>query len=164
MATGQGDMKQEKKAVDAGVSSFVAKPFNKDELATKIEEAFGILQEEEVVPTAEERESSRAASGKITLRVAHIQITDHLILGVLKHLLEKGEFKAETFELETRCMPGWNPVRDALRKGTVDAACNSRPHCHGSLRVRRTGQARPPGPQEREHLRPEPDRPLPRPL
>jgi chemotaxis signal transduction protein/ABC-type nitrate/sulfonate/bicarbonate transport system substrate-binding protein len=123
MATGQGDMKQEKKAVDAGVSSFVAKPFNKDELATKIEEAFGILQEEEVVPTAEERESARAESGKITLRVAHIQITDHLVLGVLKHLLEKGEFKAETFELETRCMPGWNPVRDALRKGTVDAAC-----------------------------------------
>jgi chemotaxis signal transduction protein/ABC-type nitrate/sulfonate/bicarbonate transport system substrate-binding protein len=123
MATGQGDMKQEKKAVDAGVSSFVAKPFNKDELMAKIEEAFGIAQEEEEAPTAEERESERAASGKVTLRVAHIQITDHLVLGVLKHLLDKGQWKAETFELETRCMSGWNPVRDALRKGTVDAAC-----------------------------------------
>jgi chemotaxis signal transduction protein/ABC-type nitrate/sulfonate/bicarbonate transport system substrate-binding protein len=123
MATGQGDMKQEKKAVDAGVSSFVAKPFNKDELASKIEEAFGILQETEAVPTVQERESARASTGKITLRVAHIQITDHLILGVLKHLLEKGDLKAETFELETRCMAGWNPVRDALRNGTVDAAC-----------------------------------------
>ncbi len=163
MATGQGDMKQEKKALDAGVSSFVAKPFNKDELAAKIEESFGILQEEESVPTAEERESDRARSGKVTLRVAHIQITDHLVLGVLKHLLETGEARAETFELETRCMPGWNPVRDALRKGTVDAACILGPiamdlfafetplrmillaHKNGSIFVRnRTGAYRPP--------------------
>jgi chemotaxis signal transduction protein/CheY-like chemotaxis protein len=163
MATGQGDMKQEKKALEAGVSSFVAKPFNKDELAAKIEEAFGILQEEEQVPTAEERESARARSGKVTLRVAHIQITDHLVLGVLKHLLETGEARAETFELETRCMPGWNPVRDALRKGTVDAACILAPiamdlfafdtplrmillaHKNGSIFVRnRTGAYRPP--------------------
>jgi len=163
MATGQGDMKQEKKALDAGVSSFVAKPFNKDELASKIEEAHGILQQEEKIPTAEERESDRVRSGKVTLRVAHIQITDHLVLGVLKHLLETGEARAETFELETRCLPGWNPVRDALRKGTVDAACILAPiamdlfafetplrmillaHKNGSIFVRnRTGGYRPP--------------------
>jgi chemotaxis signal transduction protein/ABC-type nitrate/sulfonate/bicarbonate transport system substrate-binding protein len=123
MATGQGDMKQEQKALDAGVSSFVTKPFNKDELMVKIEEAFGFAKEEDIVPTAEERELARAASGKLTLRVAHIQITDHLVLGVLKTLLEKGQYSSESFELETQCMPGWNPVRDALRKGTVDAAC-----------------------------------------
>jgi chemotaxis signal transduction protein/ABC-type nitrate/sulfonate/bicarbonate transport system substrate-binding protein len=123
MATGQGDMKQEQKALDAGVSSFVTKPFNKDELMEKIEEAFGLVKEEELLPTAEERELARAASGKLTLRVAHIQITDHLVLGVLKSLLENGELTAETFELETQCMPGWNPVKDALKKGTVDAAC-----------------------------------------
>ncbi len=32
MATGQGDKAQEKKAVDAGVNAFVAKPFNEEEL------------------------------------------------------------------------------------------------------------------------------------
>ena len=42
MATGEGDLKQEKKAVDAGVSSFIAKPFNSDELKKKIDQAFGI--------------------------------------------------------------------------------------------------------------------------
>ena len=45
MATGQGEKKQEKKAVEAGVSSFVAKPFNNDELNQKIEEALGIQSE-----------------------------------------------------------------------------------------------------------------------
>lgn len=123
MATGQGDTKQEQKALDAGVSSFVTKPFNQDELMAKIEEAFGLIKEDENLQSAEERELARATSGKLTLRVAHIQITDHLVLGVLKSLLQKGEFQAETFELETRCMPGWNPVKDALKRGAVDAAC-----------------------------------------
>jgi len=122
MATGQGDMKQEKKALDAGVSSFVAKPFNEDELMAKIEEALG-PGKKGPESTGEGRELMRSSSGKLILRVAHIQITDHLVLGVLKSLLKRGELKAETFELETRCLPGWNPVRDSLRSGEVGAAC-----------------------------------------
>ena len=121
MATGQGEKKQEKKAIDAGVSSFVAKPFNADELKDKIEEAFGIVDE-----TPKESESAKrsrkSASGKVRLNVAHIQITDHLILGVLKHLIETKEIAPQHFELETQCLPGWNPVQQALEKGTVDAA------------------------------------------
>ena len=121
MATGQGEKKQEKKAVEAGVSSFVAKPFNNDELNSKIEEALGIEQqaddggEKQIQPKI-------SKSGKVRLNVAHIQITDHLILGVLKHLIEKKEMTPRHFELETHCMAGWNPVQDALEKGTVDAA------------------------------------------
>ena len=122
MATGEGDMKQEKKAVDAGVSGFIAKPFNADELKKKIDQAFGMGEKEE--ETAEKEKTPRkTASGKVRLKIAHIQITDHLILGALKHLINNGDLTPKNFELETECMPGWNPVQEALGKGTVDAAC-----------------------------------------
>lgn len=121
MATGQGDKGQEQKALTAGVSSFVGKPFNADELKAKIDEAFGMKPQEE--ETAGQREIEVTSSGKAVLKVAHIQITDHLVLGVLKHQIEKGELKPGHFELETQCMAGWNPVQQALEKGTVDAAC-----------------------------------------
>jgi chemotaxis signal transduction protein/ABC-type nitrate/sulfonate/bicarbonate transport system substrate-binding protein len=121
MATGQGEKKQEKKAVEAGVSSFVAKPFNQDELNRKIEEALGVSPEIEAEAQKESRPKI-SNNGKVRLNVAHIQITDHLILGVLKHLIEKKEMTPRYFELETHCMSGWNPVQESLEKGTVDAA------------------------------------------
>ncbi len=122
MATGQGDKKQQQKAMDAGVSSYIAKPFDSIELKNKIEEAFGIKKVPEKL-SAEERKPRKTASGKVKLRIAHIQITDHLVLGVLKHLIEKGDMSPKYFELETQCLPGWNPVADALERGRVDAAC-----------------------------------------
>ncbi len=121
MATGQGDKKQVKKAEDAGVSSFIAKPFNGEELNKKIEEAFGVNQPDEAEQAAQALPRTTDA-GKIRLRVAHIQITDHLVLGVLRHLIQKGDLTPKHFELETYCMPSWNPVQEALEKGTVDAA------------------------------------------
>ena len=122
MATGEGDMKQQKKAVDAGVNGFIAKPFNANELKKKIDEAFGAVAPAGLVPE-EKRRDRKTASGKVKLRVAHIQITDHLVLGVLKHMIRNGQVAPRYFELETLCMPGWNPVQEALGKGTVDAAC-----------------------------------------
>ena len=118
MATGQGDKKQEQRAIDAGVSSFVAKPFNEDELKGKIEEALGVKTKKEQVS----RGPRETMAGKVRLKVAHIQITDHIILGVLKHMIDKGEVAPRTFELETECMGGWNPVQEALVNGAVDAA------------------------------------------
>ncbi len=121
MATGQGEKKQERKAVEAGVSSFVAKPFNAAELNQKIEEALGIKSEAEN-DSEKQTLPKITKSGKVRLNVAHIQINDHLILGVLKYLIEKNEVIPRHFELETHCMAGWNPVQNALEKGTVDAA------------------------------------------
>lgn len=122
MATGEGDMKQEKKAVDAGVSGFIAKPFNADELKKKIDQAFGMGEKEEET-SEKERTPRKTVSGKVRLKIAHIQITDHLILGALKHLIKHGDLAPRHFELETVCMAGWNPVQEALGKGMVDAAC-----------------------------------------
>jgi len=122
MATGQGEKKQEKKALEAGVNSFVAKPFSPDELKAKIEEAFGMYNKDEK-DLAGDRLPRTTASGKVRLRVAHIQITDHLILGVVNHLIRKGELEPQHFELELHCMAGWNPVKDSLDSGAVDAAC-----------------------------------------
>ncbi len=122
MATAQGETKQERKAVDAGVSSFVAKPFNAEELSTKINEAFGMKQSEEEALGLETRQRETSA-GKLKLCIAHIQITDHLVVGVLNELIQRGTFNPRYFELELRCMKGWNLVKEALGKGRVDAAC-----------------------------------------
>jgi len=122
MATGQGDKKQQQKAMDAGVSSYIAKPFDSVELKNKIDEAFGVKKAPEKL-SEEERKPRRSVSGKVKLRIGHIQITDHLVLGVLKHLIEKGEMTPQYFDLETQCLPGWNPVADALERGRLDAAC-----------------------------------------
>ncbi|MGE5679369.1 MAG: ABC transporter substrate-binding protein, partial [Bacillota bacterium] len=121
MATGRGEIKEVTVAKQAGVSSFISKPFNAQELKDKIEEAFGLKDAD---PAVEERQAPRITqSGKVRLKVAHIQITDHLVLGVLKHLINIGELTPKHFELETECMSSWNPVAKALEKGTVDAAC-----------------------------------------
>ena len=68
------------------------------------------------------RPPRKSASGKVLLNVAHIQITDHLTLGVLKHMIATEKFQPRYFELQTQCMPGWNPVQKALENGDVNAA------------------------------------------
>lgn len=119
MATGRGEKKEAAKAEEAGVSSFIAKPFNAEELKEKMEEAFGMEKE----TTEEEYQPRVTEDGKIRLKVAHIQITDHLVLGVLKHLIETDKLTPQYFELETVCMPSWNPLAQSLEKGSIDAAC-----------------------------------------
>ncbi len=119
MATGQGDKEYVEKAMQGGANGVVAKPFTPEDLKFQIEKAFGV----------EEKKSKKTDNGikvdkegKVLLKIAHIQITDHLTLGVMKHMLEKGGNKADFFKLETLCMPGWNPVQSALEQNEVDAA------------------------------------------
>ena len=121
MATGRGEKKEVEKATEAGVSSFISKPFNKDELFEKINEAFGVKSEvQEQKPLTQQTRIS--SSGKVRIKAVHIQITDHLTLGILKNLIRKNEVTPKHFELETECMPSWNTVAKALENKTADAA------------------------------------------
>ncbi|MBW2108607.1 MAG: chemotaxis protein CheW [Deltaproteobacteria bacterium] len=119
MATAQAEKRQTRKAVEAGVNGFITKPFSPLELKGLIEEVFG---EKPAEDPAESKSPRKASSGKLYLRVAHIQITDHLILGILKHRIAEKTVNPEHFELETQCMSSWNPVQRALETGTIDAA------------------------------------------
>ncbi len=119
MATGQSDRSQAEKALRHGANALIAKPFTPEELRVKIDEVMG----EEGAADEIAAGPQMGVSGKVKLRVAHIQITDHLVLGVLKHWIDTGQVTPEKFELETHCLAGWNPVQSGLEKGTVDAAC-----------------------------------------
>ncbi|MDM8516375.1 response regulator [Desulfobacterales bacterium HSG16] len=123
MATSQAEKKEVAKAVRAGVSSFLSKPFSSDELKGVIEEIFGTkTEEQDIKDVADEPKFLSRPPKKILLNVAHIQITDHLVLGVMKHLINVGTLKPKYFEMETRCMTGWNSVQKSLEKGLVDVA------------------------------------------
>ena len=117
MATAQGDKSQQEKARKEGANGHVPKPFDAQELKTAIEALFS----EEGAPETVTRER-KTVDGKVQIRLAHIQITDHLALGILKHQIEKGEVQPNRFTLETVCLPGWNPVQSAIEKGEVDGA------------------------------------------
>jgi len=119
MATAQADRAQAQKAQEAGVSGFLPKPFTVEEIENIIEQICGKCKKQ---PDEKILGPTVAASGKALLRVAHIQITDHIILGILRDQIDKGEVAPKHFELELQCMKSWNPVEQALDKGHVDAA------------------------------------------
>ncbi len=117
MATAQGDKTQQEAIKQEGGNGQITKPFTEAELSKKLEEVFGLTSTEEVKPI--EREF---VNGKVKIRATHIQITDHLALGVLKRLIDIGEIRPKYFDLDIKCMTGWNPVQEMLEKGEVDVA------------------------------------------
>jgi ABC-type nitrate/sulfonate/bicarbonate transport system substrate-binding protein len=117
MATAQGDKTQQELAKKEGANGHIAKPFEAEELQGRIEQAFGLQQE-----VQEEKPTRKVIDGKVKLKLGHIQITDHLALGVLRHQILSGEVTPKHFELETLCMPGWNPIQESLEKGDIDGA------------------------------------------
>lgn len=121
MATGRAQMKERVEAAEAGANNVITKPFAPQELQSVIEETLAgkILAGRAHTHV---RHPERTGSGRLRLKVAHIQITDHLTLGVLKHLIDSGKRAPRHFELETLCMSSWNPVQKALAEGEVDAA------------------------------------------
>jgi chemotaxis signal transduction protein/ABC-type nitrate/sulfonate/bicarbonate transport system substrate-binding protein len=121
MATAQGEKKQTVKAEKAGVSNFITKPFSPQELDKIITLT---LDKKAAAPKKANirKRPRKTASGKVRLNVAHIQITDHLTLGVAKSLIENGKVIPKHFELTTHCLSSWNPVMEALESGDVDAA------------------------------------------
>lgn len=118
MATAQGDKSQQEVAREAGSSGHVPKPFDEVELKEAITRAFS----GEAQSQAAETHTPEMRDGKVVIRLGHIQITDHLALGILKHWIEDGTISPEHFILETERLPGWNPVQEKLENGSVSGA------------------------------------------
>ncbi len=119
LATAQSDKKQVLQAQKAGVTGFVAKPFSAEDLQKKIEQALNPEREKKKPVASGAR---RGVTGKTLLRVAHLQITDHLLLGLAMDKIQKGVVKPKNFDLETKLMGSWNPLAEALENNEVDAA------------------------------------------
>ncbi len=118
MVTAQADMEHKELVTAAGGSAHIAKPFDAGELKSAIQTAFGVKTQD--TPSASTPE--KRVNGKVTLTVSHIQITDHLVLGTLRHRIEKGEVIPEHFHLETRLFTNWNPIQEGLKTGETDCA------------------------------------------
>jgi NitT/TauT family transport system substrate-binding protein len=65
---------------------------------------------------------------KPVIRVGHLKITDHLVLGVTKYKISKGLEKPASYSLETAPMVGWDYIGDSLVKGQINAACMLAPY------------------------------------
>ena len=116
MVTAQAEKKDSTMALDTGANNFITKPFTFEELKYVLRKTFNIKKiKERKIP-------EKTQAGKVRLTVGHIQITDHLVLGVLEHMIKTGQYSPKYFELETRCMSGWNPVQKALENADVDVA------------------------------------------
>ncbi len=118
MATAQADKGQQIAIMEAGGNGHVPKPFNEDQIKKAIEKA--LIGDDEQKEWAPKQRS--VVGGKVELNVAHIQITDHLALGALKHRIETGEISPRYFDLTTSMKGGWNPIQEGLETGEIDCA------------------------------------------
>jgi ABC-type nitrate/sulfonate/bicarbonate transport system substrate-binding protein len=118
MATAQADKGQQLSIKEAGGNGHVPKPFDAEQIARGIEKAFGTGMEK----TQATKKQRSIIGGKVELNVAHIQITDHLALGALKHRIETGDVEPEHFDLTTSLKGGWNPIQEGLENGEIDCA------------------------------------------
>ncbi len=118
MATAQSDKGQQLSIKEAGGSGHVPKPFDADQIGRAIEQAFAGGME-----SAQSAKKTRSIiGGRVELNVSHIQITDHLALGALKHRIETGDVEPEHFDLTTSLQNGWNPIQEGLENGELDCA------------------------------------------
>lgn len=117
MATAQADKGQQIAIMDAGGNGHVPKPFDAEQIKAAIEKVFA----PEAAQAVTQRQRT-VVDGKVELTVAHIQITDHLVLGALKHRIDTGEVTPQHFTLKTDRKPGWNPIQEGLENGELDCA------------------------------------------
>jgi len=119
MATAQGEKLSNKKALNAGANDYLIKPFSTKELKKVID---SVLHGKDALDSPQRKFEPRVSeSGKLRIKVSHIQITDHLTLAVLKYLIDSKKIVPQYFELETQCSSSWNSVQNALETGDVEA-------------------------------------------
>lgn len=119
MATAQSDKSSQNQIMEAGGNGHVPKPFDENQIGKAIEKVFAPEGEGDDKPKKKKRQ---VIGGRVELNVAHIQITDHLALGVLKHRIDQGEIEPKHFDLTTSLTPGWNPIQEGLENGAIDCA------------------------------------------
>lgn len=61
-------------------------------------------------------------SAKPVVKLGHLKITDHLVLGVTVDKLEKGQEAFTQLDLQTHAYRGWNQLAEDLRNGTLEGA------------------------------------------
>ncbi|MCP3942292.1 MAG: ABC transporter substrate-binding protein [Desulfobacteraceae bacterium] len=118
MATAQSDKGQQINIMEAGGNGHVPKPFDAEQITQGINKAFG----EGMDNTQSTKKQRSVIGGRVELNVAHIQITDHLALGVLKHRIDNGDVEPKHFDLSTSLKGGWNPIQEGLETGELDCA------------------------------------------
>jgi len=118
MATAQSDKGQQMAIMEAGGNGHCPKPFDEAQISEAIEKAFsgGMAETQRV------QKKRSIIGGRVELNVAHIQITDHLALGALKHRIDQGDVDPQHFDLSTTLMAGWNPIQEGLESGEIDCA------------------------------------------
>ena len=60
---------------------------------------------------------------KTSIRIGHLKITDHLVLGITQDKIQKNQETPKFLDLQLQPFNGWNPLSMALREGKIDAAC-----------------------------------------
>ena len=118
MATAQSDKGQQMAIMEAGGNAHCPKPFDEAQISEAIEKAFS----DGMADTQRVKKQRSIIGGRVELNVAHIQITDHLALGALKHRIEQGDAEPQHFDLSTTLMAGWNPIQEGLESGEIDCA------------------------------------------
>jgi len=121
MATAQGEKEKKDELINAGANAYLSKPFSFIDIKNAI---LKLISKNDILKknVFEYKKPKLIGDSKIVINVAHIQVTDHIILGVLKHLINTGNLNPKHFHLETHCMHSWNPVYDHIEQGKVEAA------------------------------------------
>lgn len=73
-------------------------------------------------PERESAAAERPSSDVPVIHVGHLPITDHLAIGVLRHLITEGELQPRHFRLETRSMANWAEIGAGLRDGSLQSS------------------------------------------
>jgi len=119
MATSLAEKKQVNMSEDAGGNYYLIKPFGPQELLVAIHTVFETGKINEM---PKDKNTRMSENGKVRISVAHIPITDHIVLGMLQHLILNKKLSPKHFELDIRSMLLWNPVQHKLDEGSVDVA------------------------------------------
>ena len=125
IVSAQSEKEKMDELMKAGANAYLAKPFSyRDILETinKVLSKYHKSREELNDNSKSEFKPKLTEDNKVIINVAHLQVTDHLVLGVLKYLIKTGKLSPRFFQLETQCMQSWNPVYESLETGVVEAA------------------------------------------